>query len=159
MNSIKKFKVAIAQIAVDNGVDDNSIEKNRNRLVDSYKLGNEQGCDIVLAPELCVSGYAIGDLMNRKDVQQISIEAEQLLLDQIKDSQSNNNTALIFGNFSTIKQLNKISSSTTCENFESLNALQLNDNFLSNYARIFQPGEVRGEVALPVEKILLNQST
>ena len=40
MNSIKKFKVAIAQIAVDNGVDDSSIEKNRNRLVDSYKLGN-----------------------------------------------------------------------------------------------------------------------
>ena len=61
MNGIKKFKVAIAQIAVDNGVDDNSIEKNRNRLVDSYKLGNEQGCDIVLAPELCVSGCAIAD--------------------------------------------------------------------------------------------------
>ena len=158
MNSIKKFKVAIAQIAVDNGVDDNSIEKNRNRLVGSYKLGNEQGCDIVLAPELCVSGYAIGDLMNRKDVQQISIEAEQLLLDQIKDSQSNNNTALIFGNFSTIKQLNKMSSSTTCENFESLNALQLNDNFLSNYARIFQPGEVRGEVAYAFKKYLPNWS-
>ena len=117
MNGIKKFKVAIAQIAVDNGVDDSSIEKNRNRLVDSYKLGNEQGCDIVLAPELCVSGYAIGDLMNRKDVQQISIEAEQLLLDQIEGSHSNKNTALIFGNFSTIKQLNKMSSSTTCENF------------------------------------------
>ena len=39
MNSIKKFKVAIAQIAVDNGVDDNCIAKNRNWLVGSYKFG------------------------------------------------------------------------------------------------------------------------
>jgi len=57
------MKIALAQINTTIG----DFEGNFKKILDAYKLGVEKGVDLVLTPELALTGYPPRDLLLRKD--------------------------------------------------------------------------------------------
>ncbi|MGC8887291.1 MAG: NAD+ synthase [Verrucomicrobiia bacterium] len=57
------MKIALAQINTTIG----DFEGNFKKILDAYKLGAEKGVDLVLTPELALTGYPPRDLLLRKD--------------------------------------------------------------------------------------------
>ncbi len=63
MTNSNNLKIAVAQIELTVG----DFEKNKSKILSSIEKSKEQGVDIVLFPELCVTGYPPEDLLLRED--------------------------------------------------------------------------------------------
>ncbi|MEI2833766.1 MAG: NAD+ synthase [Acidimicrobiia bacterium] len=157
MTNTKTIKIALAQTHVQVGIDESTINHNVNQLVDCYKSGNEQGCDLVIGPELSLTGYSLCDLMNRNDVQSLVSSAEVDLIEQVEIIKSANDTGLIFGNYSSFGDYKLVTDKILLSDYESLSGKVVDESLLLNYVTIVGLSESI-PISRVVKKYLPNES-
>ncbi len=67
------------------------IKYNKSKIIDGYKKGIEQGCDLVILPELVLCGYPPQDLIEKEEFRQAVIKSTIEIAEQTSD------VGLIFG--------------------------------------------------------------
>lgn len=130
------ISVLIAQIHLRVGVSDEALKYNTQQILDAYQTGIDQKCDVVLCPELAVSGYCPEDLLLRKDVVEKLENATNSLCEQIL-KKSNSKTSIVFGSSKVVNR-----SKVTGEFPQDLitkTGLNSGDQVLANAAIIVDP--------------------
>lgn len=64
-----ELRIGLAQLHLLVGVDTKTMEQNVSVLRDAYRKAKESNCDVVIAPELSITGYSPEDLLLRLDSQ------------------------------------------------------------------------------------------
>jgi NAD+ synthetase len=81
------LRVALAQIKTRVGVDDNTLAFNADAFRRAYEEAANGSCDIVVGPEMMISGYSPEDLLYRSDVQEKIMHAGDALATEILEGQ------------------------------------------------------------------------
>ena len=83
------FRVAAAVPAVEVG----NPEANANHIIDSLREAKAQGVDLVVMPELCISGYTCGELFHQE---QLLLGSEKALL-KVAEATAGLHAAVVVG--------------------------------------------------------------
>ncbi len=133
------LRVALAQLHLTVGVDDETLTKNTTAIRVAYQRALADKCDIVVAPELAVCGYSPEDLLLREHVQKVITAAGDQLCQDILSSDADAPT-LFFGSPRMAKSTpGSRGEQIFPQGLESRTTLDLEDETLANAIVVVNP--------------------
>lgn len=133
-NSVSKIRIGLGQIRLEVGVDEKTMSGNISRMREMYEKAKSENCDVVLFPELAVTGYSPEDILLRLDAQLAFTNASNDFRDKILKSESG--PAIIFG---SPRLIHRNQGGLFNQKVESASTLELGDTALVNGALVLDP--------------------
>lgn len=129
MNSVVKtnIRIGLGQIRLEVGVDDKTMSGNISRMRQMYAKASRENCDVVLFPELAITGYSPEDLLLRIDSQASFTKVANEFRDEILSLE--NGPVIIFG---SPRIIFRNSDGEFAQKVESASTLVLEDSTLVN---------------------------
>ena len=129
-----KLKIGLGQIRLEVGVDQKTMLGNIARMREVYFKARDEDCNVVVFPELAVTGYSPEDILLRLDAQIAFTDATNKFRDEMLSQKSG--PAIIFG---APRMAKRNSDSSFPQNIESASTLPLGDLALANGALVIDP--------------------
>lgn len=129
-----KLKIGLGQIRLEVGVDDKTMNGNIERMREMYANAKRQNCDVVLFPELAITGYSPEDLLLRIDSQIAVTSKTNEFRDELLKLEDG--PAVIFG---APRMVSRNKDGSFPQNLESASTLEIGEIALTNSALIVDP--------------------
>lgn len=128
------LRIALAQIHLRVGVDTKTLNYNISQMRNAYERACDESCDVVVFPELALTGYSPEDLLLRFDVQQAFSQAGDQFRDEILNRESG--PVIIFG---APRMVNPDDDGNFPQELESRSTLDISGPALANAAIVVDP--------------------
>lgn len=129
-----KLKIGLGQIRLEVGVDEKTMDANIGRMRSYYEKAKNQKCDVVIFPELAVTGYSPEDLLLRVDSQIAFTQKINEFRDEILNESGG--PTIIFG---APRVVSRNDDGNFPQKIATASTLEIGDFALANAALIIDP--------------------